>query len=114
MSLSPRGRLAVWQPTGSMGVTNPASYGRHDILYRQERTGMPTKVNVVLDDDVKADLERLVESGKRSRVINRALRREIQLMRRRAASARLDEIRTTTKPVSTADIVKLIRRDRGR
>ena len=75
---------------------------------------MSTKVNVVLDDDVKADLDRLVESGKRSRVINNALRREIHLMSRRAASARLDEIRTTTKPVSTDTIVKLIRRDRSR
>ena len=75
---------------------------------------MPTKVNIVLDDDVKADLDRLVESGRRSRVINSALRREIQLIRRRGASARLDELRTATKPVSTADIVKSIRRGRGR
>ena len=75
---------------------------------------MPTKVNIVLDDDVKADLDRLVDSGKRSRVINSALRREIQLIRRRAASKRLDEIRAKTKPVSTDDLVKLVRRDRGR
>jgi Arc/MetJ-type ribon-helix-helix transcriptional regulator len=75
---------------------------------------MPTKVNIVLDDDVKADLDRLVESGRRSRVINSALRSEIQRMRRRAASAHLDEIRTSTKPVSTADLVALVRRDRGR
>ena len=75
---------------------------------------MPIKVNVVLDDDVKADLDRLVDSGKRSRVINNALRREIRLISRRAANARLDELRSTTTPVSTDDIVKLIRRDRGR
>jgi len=75
---------------------------------------MPIKVNVVLDDDVKAGLDRLVDSGKRSRVINNALRREIHLISRRAANARLDKLRTTTKPVSTDDIVKLIRRDRGR
>ena len=75
---------------------------------------MPIKVNVVLDDDVKAGLDRLVDSGKRSRVINNALRREIHLISRRAANARLDALRTTTKPVSTGDIVKLIRRDRGR
>ena len=75
---------------------------------------MPTKVNFVLDDDVKAALDRLVDSGKRSRVINTALRREMHLMSRRAANARLDEIRTTAKPVSTSDIVKRIRRDRGR
>lgn len=54
-------------------------------------------MNIVLDDDVKADLDRLVEAGKRSRVINNALRREISLMRRRAASARLDRIRDATK-----------------
>lgn len=75
---------------------------------------MPTKVNVVLDDDVKADLDRLVDSGKRSRVINNALRREIQLISRRAANARLDELRSSTKPVSTDTIVQLVRRDRGR
>jgi Arc/MetJ-type ribon-helix-helix transcriptional regulator len=75
---------------------------------------MPIKVNVVLDDDVKAGLDRLVDSGKRSRVINNALRREIHLISRRAANARLDALRATTKRVSTDDIVKLIRRDRGR
>lgn len=75
---------------------------------------MPTKVNIVLDDDVKADLDRLVESGKRSRVINNALRREIQLLSRRAANARLDVLRKSTASVTTAEIVKLVRRDRGR
>jgi predicted transcriptional regulator len=75
---------------------------------------MPTKVNVVLDDDVKLELDRLVESGKRSRVINRALRSEIQRLRRRAASERLDELRAATRRVTSADLVKAIRRDRGR
>jgi predicted transcriptional regulator len=73
---------------------------------------MPTKVNIVLDDDVKADLDRLVESGRRSRVVNDALRREIQLIRRRAAGARLDDLRSGTRRVSTNEIVKLVRRDR--
>jgi hypothetical protein len=75
---------------------------------------VPTKVNVVLDDDVKADLDRLVESGLRSRVVNRALRKEILAIRRQRASQRLDELRRTTRPISTADVVRLIRRDRGR
>jgi Arc/MetJ-type ribon-helix-helix transcriptional regulator len=75
---------------------------------------MPTKVNVVLDDDVKADLDRLVESGMRSRVINAALRREMALMRRRAASAQLDEFRRAGRRTSTAELVRTIRRDRGR
>ena len=75
---------------------------------------MPTKVNIVLDDDVKADLDRLVESGMRSRVINAALRREILMLRRRRASTRLDELRKTTRVVSTSELVNLVRRDRGR
>ena len=75
---------------------------------------MPTKVNIVLDDDVKADLDRLVESGRRSRVINEALRRELRLMQRQAASARLDDLRRGTRRVSTDDLVKLVRRDRNR
>lgn len=75
---------------------------------------MPTKVNFVLDDDVKADLDRLVESGKRSRVINSALRAEIQRLRRRAASDRLDALRARTAPVPTRAVVRQLRRDRSR
>jgi hypothetical protein len=75
---------------------------------------VPTKVNIVLDDDVKADLDRLVESGMRSRVVNQALRREIVAIRRRRANARLDELRRSTKPVTTAEVVAAVRRDRKR
>lgn len=75
---------------------------------------MPTKVNIVLDDDVKADLDRLVESGMRSRVVNNALRREILMLQRERAGRRLDDLRRTTKAVSTSDLVAQVRRDRGR
>ena len=75
---------------------------------------MPTKVNIVLDDDVKAALDRLVDSGMRSRVVNRALRREILAIQRDRASRRLDDLRDATRPVKTADLVAQIRRDRGR
>jgi Arc/MetJ-type ribon-helix-helix transcriptional regulator len=75
---------------------------------------MPTKVNLVLDDDVKADLDRLVESGKRSRVVNAALRREFLTMRRQQASRRLDTLRRSGKVVPASEVVKLVRRDRGR
>jgi len=75
---------------------------------------VPTKVNIVLDDDVKADLDRLVESGMRSRVINAALRREILTLQRQRASRRLEALRKTTTAVSTSELVKLVRRDRDR
>lgn len=75
---------------------------------------MSTKVNIVLDDDVKSELERLVESGMRSRVINKALRQELQSIRRQQASKRIDELRGKSKSVSSSEIVRLVRRDRGR
>ena len=75
---------------------------------------MPTKVNIVLDDDVKAELDRLVKKGMRSRIINDALRRELKTIRQQAAGKRLDRLRIKTKSVSTSEIVRLIREDRGR
>jgi len=75
---------------------------------------MPYKVNIVLDDDVKAELEALVKVGMRSRVINNAIRKDLILMRRRQLSDRLDDLRGKTKSISTKEIVKLIQRDRGR
>ncbi len=75
---------------------------------------MPTKVNIVLDDDVRTEFYRLVASGKRSRVVNAALRREMLIIRREQADRRLESLRKSTKRVSTSEIVKAIRRDRGR
>ncbi len=75
---------------------------------------MATKVNIVLDDDVKAELDRVVDAGRRSRVVNIALRRELQRLKREAANMTLDELRSRTKRVGTTEIVSLIRRDRGR
>jgi hypothetical protein len=43
-----------------------------------------------------------------------ALRRELQQLKRTAASQKLDLIRAGTRPISTSKLVALIRRDRGR
>ncbi len=75
---------------------------------------MAIKVNIVLDEDVKKEMDRLVASGSRSRLINNALRKELLLIRRRQLSERLDALRAKTIPVSTREIVKLLKRDRGR
>ena len=66
------------------------------------------------DDDVKADLDQLVDSGLRSQVVNRALRKKILAIRRQRASQRLDELRRTTKRLSTTELVALLRRNRRR
>ncbi len=75
---------------------------------------MGVKVNFVLDDDVKRDLDRLVESGMRSRIINDALRKELLQVKRRELAAKHDQLRGRTKAASTQVIVKALRRDRGR
>ena len=75
---------------------------------------MPSKVNIVIDDDVRAELERTVESGQRSRVVNRALRRELLRVRREKASAELDRLRARTRHVSTSEILGELKRDRRR
>ena len=73
---------------------------------------MASKVNIVLDDDVKTQLEALVEAGSRSRVINSALRKELMQIRREILTGRLDQLRAKTKPTSTKEIVQRIRRGR--
>ena len=75
---------------------------------------MGVKVNFVLDDDVKNDLDRLVENGMRSRIINQALRKELLQVKRRGLAEKHDQLRDRTKAVSTLEIVKALRRDRGR
>ena len=75
---------------------------------------MPVKVNLVLDDDVKADLDRLVQAGSRSRVVNRALRVELLAIRRRRAAERLDELRSKTKATANRGVLASLRRDRRR
>ena len=75
---------------------------------------MAVKVNFVLDEDVKDDLERLVASGKRSRLINDALRKELLAIKRGRLAAEQDRLRGRTKAVSTRKIITALRRDRNR
>jgi metal-responsive CopG/Arc/MetJ family transcriptional regulator len=75
---------------------------------------MAIKINIVLDDDVKSELDRLVASGMRSRIINDALKKELlQIKRQRLARAQ-DDLRGKSRTVSTREIVKVLRKDRSR
>lgn len=75
---------------------------------------MAVKVNFVLDEDVKSDLDRLVESGMRSRIINEALRKELLQIKRQKLAEKHDQLRSQTSAISTREIVRTIRRDRNR
>jgi|CXWL01.1.fsa_nt_gi Arc/MetJ family transcription regulator len=75
---------------------------------------MGSKVNLVLDDDVLADLDQMVPSGERSRFATEALRRELTRLSRKLAIEKLAALRSTGPTVTTAEIVQMIREDRDR
>jgi predicted transcriptional regulator len=76
---------------------------------------MTVKVNLVLDDEVKEDLDELIPAGERSRFANQALRAQLALVRQRQAVAKLEALRRTGPHVPTAEILATLRafRDAG-
>ncbi len=70
---------------------------------------MTVKVNLVLDDAVKADLDSLIPAGERSRFANEALRAQLARVRQQRAIDTLEELRQKGPHVSTKDIVDTIR-----
>lgn len=72
------------------------------------------KMLFILDEDVRRELESLIPPGKRSRVVNYALRKELLSLRRKKLTEELLEISSRTRPVSTKEIVEELRKDRRR
>jgi predicted transcriptional regulator len=76
---------------------------------------MSTKVNLVLDDEVKAALDALIPAGERSRFANEALRAQLARVRQRQAVEKLEALRRAGPHVPTAEILLTLRsfRDAG-
>jgi predicted transcriptional regulator len=74
-----------------------------------------TKVNLVLDDEVKAALDDLIPAGERSRFANEALRAQLALVRQRQAIQKLDALRQRGPHVPSAEVLETLRsfRDAG-
>jgi predicted transcriptional regulator len=70
---------------------------------------MGAKVNLVLDDDVKAELERLVPAGERSRFASKAIAASLVRVRRERAIAHLDALRAAGPTLPTGDVVAAVR-----
>ena len=70
------------------------------------------KINFLIDNDVAREMEDLVPAGKRSKVVNEALRRELELIRRRSAVKELLEESNRGKKLSTEAIVAGLSADR--
>jgi hypothetical protein len=73
--------------------------------------GATRKLNFLIEEDISRDLEALVPTGQRSRVVNEALRKELELIRRRGALEGLQNVRTSGKRFSSRDIVEHLGND---
>ena len=73
---------------------------------------MSTRVNLILDDEVKSSLDKLVPSGRRSEFANEAIRLRLTELKRRQAIDRLDALRRKGPSVATSEVVRLLREAR--
>ena len=70
------------------------------------------KMNFLIEKDVEQEMERLVPAGKRSKLVNEALRRQLELMRRKSVLGNLLSEPVHGGKLSTAAIVAGLSRDR--
>ena len=71
------------------------------------------KLNFLIEEGVCRDMERLVPAGKRSRMVNVALRKELELLRRKSAVEQLLASSPRQGGYSHADILGFLSKDRA-
>jgi hypothetical protein len=71
------------------------------------------KLNFLIEESVCRDLERLVPAGKRSRMVNEALRKELELLRRKSAVEQLLASSSRQSGYSHTDILEFLAKDRA-
>jgi hypothetical protein len=75
--------------------------------------GSTRKVNFIIEERLCRDLEDLVPAGQRSRFVNQALRKELELFRRRKALDKLQAAPTVRKKFTNREIVEALVRERS-
>jgi len=71
------------------------------------------KLNFLIEELICRDLEQLVPPGRRSQVVNEALRKQIESIRRGKAVEKLIETRSAMQKLSSQEIVKELSQDRN-
>ncbi|MGO9016788.1 MAG: hypothetical protein ACLQVJ_00405 [Syntrophobacteraceae bacterium] len=71
------------------------------------------KLNFLIEELICRDLEQLVPLGRRSQVVNEALRKELESIRRRKAVEKLIETRSAMQKLSSQEIVQELSQDRS-
>ena len=72
----------------------------------------PKKLNFLIEKSVCRDLERFIPSGKRSKFVNEALRKELELIRRKRALQKLIAAPPVGEKFSSRKIVEGLAKDR--
>jgi hypothetical protein len=71
------------------------------------------KINFMVEEDVSRELERLIPAGKRSAVVNVAIRKELEAIRRKMAVEKLVSLSSKGKKFTNLEIIEGLTRDRG-
>lgn len=72
------------------------------------------KLNFMINHDVAKDLELLIPSGQRSKVVSEAIRKELEQYKRWKVTEKLLSIRGEAPEISSKTILQTIRADRRR
>ena len=72
------------------------------------------KLNFFIEEDIRMELDRLVPVGKKSKVINEALRRELLRIKRGEVTEKLLALKAKGSKIPQEEIVEELKRDRRR
>jgi hypothetical protein len=72
------------------------------------------KINFMIKNEVAEELEAIIPSGQRSRLVNEAITKELALFRRKLQTEKLMDLRKKGPKLSTVKIVAAVRKDRER
>ena len=72
------------------------------------------KLNFFIEEDIRRELDRLVPVGKKSKVINEALRRELLRIKRGEVTEKLLALKAKGPKIPQEEIVEELNRDRRR
>ena len=72
------------------------------------------KLNFFVEEDIRKELDELVPTGQKSKIINEALRKELLRIRREKVTEKLVLLKSRGPKVSQKEIIKLLKQDRSR
>lgn len=72
------------------------------------------KVNFVLEEEVRDELNKAIPLRKRSKIVNEVIKKELIRLKRQAATEKLFKIRERTAKYKTEQIVEQLKIDRTR